>query len=162
ALHHDHVVTIHQVAEDRGVPFLAMEMLGGESLDSRLQREGHLTLAETLRIGREIASGLDAAHEQKLIHRDIKPANIWLEARKGQPSRVKILDFGLAHVERADQRLTQSGLVLGTPSYMSPEQAGGEAVDHRCDLFSLGCVLYRMITGKQAFEGGNLRSIMKA
>src|SRR5262249_37743195 len=99
ALHHDHVVTIHQVAEDRGVPFLAMEMLGGESLDSRLQREGHLTLAETLRIGREIASGLDAAHEQKLIHRDIKPANIWLEARKGQPSRVKILDFGLAHVE---------------------------------------------------------------
>jgi hypothetical protein len=162
ALHHDHVVTIYQVAEDRGVPFLAMEMLTGESLDSRLQREGRLPLAESLRIGREIASGLDAAHEQQLIHRDIKPANIWLESRKGQPSRVKILDFGLAHVERADQRLTQSGLVLGTPSYMSPEQAGGETVDHRSDLFSLGCVLYRMITGKLAFEGNNLRSIMKA
>jgi serine/threonine protein kinase len=162
ALHHDHVVTIYQVAEDRGVPFLAMELLAGESLEAHLHREGRLPLAETLRFGREIAVGLDAAHEQQLIHRDIKPANIWLEARRGQPSRVKILDFGLAHFERSNDRLTQFGTVVGTPHYMSPEQAGGENVDHRGDLFSLGCVLYRMTTGKLPFEGTNLRSRLKA
>jgi tRNA A-37 threonylcarbamoyl transferase component Bud32 len=162
ALHHDHVVTIYQVAEDRGVPFLAMELLAGESLETRLRREGRLPLAETARLGREIASGLDAAHEQGLIHRDIKPGNIWLEARRGQPSRVKILDFGLAHFESGDVRLTQSGMVVGTPHYMSPEQAGGERVDHRSDLFSLGCVLYYMTAGKLPFEGNNLRSTLKA
>jgi hypothetical protein len=162
ALHHDHVVTIYQVAEDRGVPFLAMELLAGESLETRLQREGRLPLAEALRLGREIASGLDAAHEQGLIHRDIKPANIWLEARRGRPGRAKILDFGLAHFERGDQRLTLSGTIVGTPHYMSPEQAGGEHVDHRGDLFSLGCVLYRMTAGELPFEGTNLRSILKA
>ena len=93
-LKHDHIVTIYQVGEDRGVPFLAMEFLEGESLDDRLkQRAGRLPLAEVLRIGREIAEGLAAAHERGLIHRDIKPANLWLEGNAG---RVKILDFGLA------------------------------------------------------------------
>jgi serine/threonine protein kinase len=179
ALRHDHVVTIYQVAEDRGVPFLAMEFLAGESLEARLQREGRLPLAEALRLGREIAAGLDAAHEQGLIHRDVKPGNVFLESVGRRPAsaarqsatdhgtrttdcRVKLLDFGLAHFESGDVRLTQSGVVVGTPHYMSPEQAGGEQVDHRGDLFSLGCVLYRMTAGKLPFEGANLRSTLKA
>ena len=97
AIEHDHIVAIYQVGEDRGVPFLAMEFLKGEPLDDWLKRDEHLPLAEMLRIGREIAEGLAAAHETGLIHRDIKPANIWLE---GKRSRVKILDFGLARAGR--------------------------------------------------------------
>src|SRR5918911_656854 len=93
SVRHDHVVTIYQVGEDRGVPFLAMELLEGEPLDGRLRREGRLPVPEVLRIGREIAEGLEAAHQRGLIHRDIKPANVWLEGKRG---RVKILDFGLA------------------------------------------------------------------
>src|SRR4051812_16155442 len=101
AIKHDHIVTIHQVGEDRGAPFLAMEFLEGEPLDARLQREGKLPVAEVLRIGREIALGLAAAHKRELIHRDIKPANVWLEGDPGALAtgvggRVKILDFGLA------------------------------------------------------------------
>ena len=129
---------IHQVGEDRGVPFVAMQFLEGEPLDERLKREGRLSVAEVVRIGRETAEGLAAAHDKGLIHRDIKPANIWLEGKKG---RVKILDFGLARAAADDSHLTQTGAILGTPAYMAPEQAGGEKVDPRCDLFSLGCVL---------------------
>jgi serine/threonine protein kinase len=150
ALESDHVVAIHQVGEDRGVPFLAMPFLKGEPLDERIKREGKLSLAETLRIGREAAEGLAAAHTAGLVHRDIKPANLWLEAPKG---RVKILDFGLARAVSEAGQLTQQGTVLGTPSYMSPEQAKGQAVDHRCDLFSLGCVLFRMCSGELPFKG---------
>jgi hypothetical protein len=153
-LKNDHVVTIHQVGEDRGVLFLAMEYLDGENLEARLTRAGKLPLAEVLRIGREVAEGLAAAHERSLIHRDIKPANIWLEARAGEPGegssprcRVKILDFGLAR-DVADDGLTQEGAVLGTWGYMAPEQARGKKVDHRCDLFALGAVLYRACTGQ--------------
>ena len=103
AIKHNHIVTIHQVGEDRGVPFLAMEFLEGEPLDDRLKREATLPLAETLRIGREMAEGLAAAHEHGLIHRDIKPANTWLEGEHGEAGQfhVKILDFGLA---RSDGR----------------------------------------------------------
>ena len=108
------------------------------------------TLAQILRIGREMARGLGAAHQRGLIHRDIKPANVWLEAPQG---RVKILDFGLARGAKDDSQLTQSGAILGTPAYMSPEQANGQKVDHRTDLFSLGCVLYRLCTGKMPFKG---------
>jgi hypothetical protein len=153
-LKNDHIVTIHQVGEDRGVLFLAMEYLDGENLEARLTRAGKLPLGEVLRIGREIAEGLAAAHERGLIHRDIKPANVWLEARPGEPGegssprcRVKLLDFGLAR-DVADDGLTQEGAVLGTWGYMAPEQARGEAVDHRCDLFALGAVLYRACTGQ--------------
>src|SRR5262249_36434455 len=114
-------------------------------------------VAEVLRIGREIAEGLAAAHKRGLIHRDIKPSNIWLES-----GRVKILDFGLARAVRDDVRLTQSGVVVGTPAYMSPEQARGEAVDARCDLFSLGCVLYECCTGHRPFEGPDTMSTLMA
>lgn len=152
AIEHEHVVTIHQVGEDRGVPFLAMPLLKGESLEDRLQRVGKLPLTEVLRIGREIAEGLQAAHELGLIHRDIKPANIWLE---GARARVKILDFGLARA-LADTGLTQQGTILGTPAYMAPEQGRGDPVDERSDLFSLGCVLYRACTGFVPFPGSDL------
>jgi serine/threonine protein kinase len=159
AVKHDHIVTIYQVDEERGIPFLAMEFLSGEPLDERLDREGKLPLAEVLRIGREIAEGLEAAHATGLIHRDVKPANVWLEAPR---DRVKILDFGLARASSRDASLTQEGMIMGTPAYMAPEQARGEAVDSRCDLFSLGCVLYRMLTGHQPFQAKDLSSTLLA
>jgi hypothetical protein len=150
ALEHDHVVPIYQVGEDRGTPYLAMQLLKGESLASRAQREGRLPPSEVLRIGCQTARGLAAAHEHGLIHRDIKPGNLWLEEGTG---RVKILDFGLARAAADGPDVTVSGAVVGTPAYMAPEQARGDPVDARCDLFSLGCVLYRLATGQPAFRG---------
>src|SRR5262249_39596456 len=142
ALEHDHIVPILQVGEDRGAPFIVMPLLQGESLDARLKRGRPLSVTDILRIARETAEGLAAAHQHGLIHRDIKPANLWLE---GDKKRVKILDFGLARADKGDVALTQSGAIMGTPQYMAPEQAAGKKdIDHRCDLFSLGCMLYRM------------------
>jgi tRNA A-37 threonylcarbamoyl transferase component Bud32 len=148
AIKHDHVISIYQVGEDGGVPFLAMELLKGESLEERLEREGSLPVADVLRIGREIALGLSAAHAHGMIHRDIKPANIWLE---GEAGRVKIVDFGLARAG-SEVQLTRTGIVVGTPAYMSPEQAAGKDIDARCDLFSLGTVLYRLATAELPFK----------
>ncbi|HVX63917.1 MAG TPA: serine/threonine-protein kinase, partial [Pirellulales bacterium] len=161
AVNHDHVVSIFQVGEERNVPFIAMPFLQGESLEDRLKRDGKLPVAEVLRIGREIAEGLAAAHERGLIHRDVKPANIWLEAGRTSP-RVKVLDFGLARPDAADVNLTHSAAILGTPAYMAPEQARGEAVDARADLFSLGCVLYRLATGEPPFKGNDPLTVMVA
>jgi WD40 repeat protein/serine/threonine protein kinase len=150
ALEHDHIVTIFQVGEDHGIPFLAMPLLSGMSLDARLRQDEPLPMADVLRIGREIAEGLAAAHARKVIHRDIKPANIWLE---GERLRVKILDFGLARAVDEAHRLTQEDTIVGTPAYMAPEQAtGAQPLDARLDLFSLGSVLYRMATGKVPFK----------
>ncbi len=167
AIEHDHIVPIHYVGEDRGVPFIAMPFLRGEPLDARLEREGKLPLAEVLRIGREMAEGLAAAHERGLIHRDVKPANVWLETRRGEPGasatggRVRILDFGLARSVEQESALTQQGAIVGTPSYMAPEQARGDPVDARSDLFSLGGVLYRLCCGKPAFQGrDNIATLM--
>jgi urea transport system substrate-binding protein len=170
ALKHDNIVTIYQVGEENGIPYLAMEFLEGETLETRLEREGRLRLVEVLRIGREIASGLAAAHERNLIHRDIKPPNIWLEGPPVAPrpgerrvgGRVKILDFGLARPAGGDVRLTAAGLVLGTPQYMAPEQARNEPLDPRCDLFSLGAVLYRTCTGQEAFVGDSTMALLTA
>ena len=159
AVEHDHVVAIYQVGEDRGVPFLAMPLLQGEALEARLRREGRLPVPEVLRIGREIADGLAAAHDRGLIHRDIKPANLWLEAGK---QRVKILDFGLARAVADRTHLTQPGTLVGSPQYMSPEQARGERGDPRSDLFSLGCVLYRLCTGEPPFKGSDVLSVLSA
>ncbi len=158
-IHHDNVVTIHQVGEENGIPFIAMEFLKGAPLDQHLKEKGELSIGQAVRIGREIAEGLQAAHTEGLIHRDIKPANIWLEAPKG---RVKILDFGLAREERDDAHLTNSGAVVGTPAYMSPEQARGQPLDARSDLFSLGVVLYRLCTGQQPFSGPNTMAVLMA
>jgi WD40 repeat protein len=163
AVEHDHVVPIYQVGEENGVAFLAMPLLKGESLESRLRREGKLAPAEAVRVGREVALGLSAAHARDLIHRDVKPANIWLEARDDAPSgRVKLLDFGLARAAAADARQTQPGTVIGTPAYMAPEQAADGPVDARADLFSLGCVLYRITTGRDPFAGPNPLAVLRA
>jgi serine/threonine protein kinase len=161
AIEHEHIVTVYQVGEDRGVPYLAMQLLRGETLEDRLGRRpgGRLPLPEVLRIGREIAEGLAAAHARGLVHRDIKPANIWLEERRG---RVRIVDFGLARGSEPDAQFTQAGAVIGTPAYMAPEQATGAIVDARCDLFSLGAVLYRAATGKAPFGDRDTMSILHA
>jgi len=160
AIDHEHIVTIYQVGEDRGIPYLAMKLLQGQSLEARLGRSGgRLPLPEVLRIGREIAEGLSAAHDKGLIHRDIKPANIWLEEDR---KRVKIIDFGLARGKDADAQFTQAGAVIGTPSYMAPEQANGTEVDGRCDLFSLGSVLYRVSTGRLPFDGKDTLTVLTA
>jgi serine/threonine protein kinase len=159
ALKSDHIVTIYQAGEDRGVPYLAMEFLKGESLDRWLERGKWPTVPQSVRLVKEMALGLAAAHAQSLIHRDIKPANIWLEAPKG---RVKLLDFGLARLVRDDQQLTQTGLVMGTPAYMSPEQARAEPLDARSDLFSLGCVLYELLAHQQPFQGSSVMAQLTA
>ena len=164
AIQDDHIIPVYQVGEEGGSPFFAMPYLKGESLESYLRKsaggEGKpLPVAEVLRLGREIALGLAAAHARGLVHRDIKPANVWLE---GERRRVKILDFGLVRPANPNAHLTETGAVVGTPAYMAPEQATGEAVDARADLFSLGCVLYRMATGKSAFSGKDLMSILFA
>ena len=161
AIEHEHIVTVYQVGEDRGVPYLAMQLLRGETLEDRLGRRagGRLPLPEVLRVGREIAEGLAAAHARGLVHRDIKPANVWLEERRG---RVRIVDFGLARGSEPDAQFTQAGAVIGTPAYMAPEQATGATVDARCDLFSLGAVLYRAATGRAPFGDRDTMSILHA
>ena len=158
AVHHDNIVVIHTVDEDNGVPFLAMEFLQGMPLDTWLKGGRKATPAQVLKIGREIAEGLAAAHERGLIHRDVKPGNIWLDsAHKG---RVKILDFGLARSGTEDVHLTHTGAVVGTPAYMAPEQARAERIDGRSDLFSLGCVLYKLCTGAMPFAGDTTMALL--
>ena len=159
ALKHDNIITIYQVGEDQGIPFLAMELLEGGTLQQRLEYPKPLSLGAAVRIAREIASGLGIAHERGVVHRDIKPANVWLESPKG---RVKILDFGLARDADTTAALTQAGEIIGTPHYMAPEQARAKGVDARCDLFSLGCILYRMTTGRLPFAGDTLLATLTA
>jgi eukaryotic-like serine/threonine-protein kinase len=161
ALNHPGICTIHAIEEDSGKTFLAMELLEGQSLDAVLTN-APLNLARTLEIGIELADALDAAHKKGIIHRDIKPANIFLTDR----GTAKILDFGLAKlvagagagtegptIDPEETHFTQPGTAVGTIAYMSPEQARGEELDTRTDLFSLGAVLYEMVTGQRAFPG---------
>jgi ABC-type branched-subunit amino acid transport system substrate-binding protein len=159
AVRSEHIVTIHQVGEQNGLPYMAMELLPGSSLDGWLGRGRQPSLTQILDIGLQIARGLEAAHRQNLIHRDIKPANLWLEEATG---RVKVLDFGLARPIQEDASLTQTGIIMGTPAYMAPEQAEGLAVDGRCDLFSLGCVLYELAAGRPPFRGASALAVLKA
>jgi uncharacterized protein (TIGR03067 family) len=157
AVGHDNIVTIHAVDEAKGLPYLVMQYVSGVSLQEKLDREGLLELKEILRIGIQTADGLAAAHAQGLIHRDIKPANILLE---NGIQRVKITDFGLARAVD-DASLTKSGVIAGTPQYMSPEQALGEPQDHRTDLFSLGSVLYTLCTGRPPFRAPNTLAVLR-
>jgi WD40 repeat protein len=160
ALSNDHVVKIWHVDDKCATPFIAMELLKGESLAARLRREPRLPLPLVLQIGREVASGLAAAHAHGLIHRDLKPENIWLEARP-EGMRVRILDFGLALDMRAE-RMTSPGMFLGTAQYTAPEQARGDPTDARSDLFSLGVVLYQISTGKRPFEAKSMMGELSA
>jgi predicted Ser/Thr protein kinase len=155
---HDNVVTVFEADERDGVPYIAMQYLQGTTLGDHLQRHGP-TVPQVLRVAEEAAAGLAAAHACGLVHRDIKPANLWLEAPNG---RVKVLDFGLARPVEAETELTRSGDVVGTPAYMSPEQARGDKLDHRTDLFSLGAVLYRLCTGKLPFTGPSTMAVLTA
>ncbi len=151
------VIAIHSVAEANGLPYFVMPYVRGPSLEKRLRDGNAFSVVEILRIGMQIASGLAAAHAQGVVHRDIKPANIMLEEGI---ERVTITDFGLARVAD-DASMTQSGVVAGTPQYMSPEQARGDAVDPRSDLFSLGSVLYALCTGQPPFQANSTMGVLK-
>ena len=175
---HPAIVPVLDVGEDNDVPYFAMPLLRGETLEARLKRDGQLPVTESIHIAREIASGLAAAHEQGLIHRDIKPTNVFL-CRESEPEavthgsptdsrqpaaavRVMLMDFGLARMEGQSSWQTQAGTVLGTPHYIAPEQIDGAEVDGRADLFSLGCVLFRMCTATLPFIGQNPMSVLVA
>ncbi|MEL7498614.1 MAG: serine/threonine-protein kinase [Planctomycetota bacterium] len=148
AVVHENVLAIHAIDSWQGIPYLVMPYVRGQSLEKRIASQGVLPIEEILRIAHQIASGLAEAHAQGLVHRDIKPANILL----GEGSeRVKISDFGLARASD-DGNLTRSGTIAGTPLYMSPEQARGEAVDCRSDIFSFGSLLYELCTGYAPFQ----------
>jgi serine/threonine protein kinase len=154
---HENVVQVYAI-EEQPLPYLVMEFIPGETLQQRLDRTGPLDVPEVLRIGRQIAEGLAAAHMTDLIHRDVKPANVMIES--GPQARVKLTDFGLARAAD-DASISQSGVVAGTPMYMAPEQAKGEALDHRADLFSLGSVLYVMCTGRPPFRANSALAVLK-
>jgi serine/threonine protein kinase len=161
---HDHIVPIHHVAEEAGLPFLVMPYLKGRLLGQVLVPGQPVAYPHILQIGREVALALAAAHSHGLIHRDIKPGNLWLETVDGRPEafRVRVLDFGLARPVEACEGLTQTGMIVGSPGYMAPEQVDGLELDARADLFSLGCVLYLLATGQPAFPGDTLTAKVKA
>ncbi len=158
AVRDEHVVGVHAVSDDgEPVPYLVMEFVSGQTLQQKLDKAGPLPVKEVLRIGGQIARGLAAAHATGLIHRDIKPANVLLE---NGVERVKIADFGLARAAD-DASISHSGVVAGTPVFMSPEQARGDKVDHRSDLFSLGSVLYALCTGHPPFRAETTMGVLK-
>lgn len=162
AVVHENVIAIHGVAEANGLPYLVMPYERSSSLQKRLDDAGILTLPEILRIAMQTAAGLAAAHQQGLVHRDIKPANLLLA---DGVERVAITDFGLARAVD-DASLTRTGTIAGTPQFMSPEQAAGDPIDFRSDLFSLGSVIYTMCTGRPPFRSetslGVLRKIAES
>ena len=151
AVSHPHCVVIYAVDENHHPPYIVMEYIEGKTLAQKIATQGTLSVKEILRIGGQIADGLAAAHKQGLIHRDMKPANVLLE---NGVERAKVADFGLARMTN-DTVMTRTGVFSGTPQFMSPEQASGETVDHRTDLFSLGAILYTMCTGKPPFTADN-------
>lgn len=157
AMTHENVIDIYGVAESNGLPYLVMPYARGQSLQKRIDERGPLPVVEVLRIGSQIAAGLAAAHQQGLVHRDIKPANILLS---DGIERLVITDFGLARAVD-DASVTRTGVIAGTPQYMSPEQARGDAIDHRSDLFSLGSVLYTVCTGRVPFRAESAYGILR-
>ena len=164
----DYVVPTYQVGIDDDQPFIVMPVLKGESLRSRFDRRAEFPLKLTLFVALSIAKGLRDAHAQGIVHRDMTPGNAWLGGEpdaavwQDQVERVKILDFGLARAVDGDDGLTATGHAAGTPGYMAPEQANGDDVDGRADQFSLGAILYRMVTGQAAFPGKTISAILKS
>ena len=157
AVVHQHVVAIYAVDGQHHPPYLVMPFVPGESLQQRLARQGSFEVLDVLRIGQQVAEGLAAAHAQGLVHRDIKPGNILLERNV---ERVLLTDFGLARAAD-DASLTQSGVIAGTPQFMSPEQTRGDQVDHRTDLFSLGTVLYTLLAGHPPFRAETALGVLR-
>jgi eukaryotic-like serine/threonine-protein kinase len=162
-LRHPNVVSVidFDQAED-GRPYLVMELLEGESLESRLQRVGRMTVAETMPIVRQIAAALSAAHAVGIVHRDLKPANVLLVRADGhQGDFVKLVDFGVAKAKNPELNLTTDGMLMGTPHYLAPEQARGEPdLDGRVDEFALAAIVYEMLSGEIAFEGDDIASVV--
>ena len=156
-LNHPNIVTVYDFGEEDGVAYLAMELVEGTDLRERLKDskgEG-LPAGDAVDIAQQVAEGLGYAHERGIVHRDVKPGNIMLQPR----GQAKIMDFGLARMRVADHK-TSTGMVLGTPKYMSPEQVAGQPVDQRSDIFSLGIVLHEMLTGTRLFAGEDTPQIM--
>ena len=171
ALNHPNIATIHGLEQSNGTSYLVMELVSGETLAERVKREGAVPVEESLAIAKQIAEALEAAHEKGIIHRDLKPANVKVTPE----GKVKVLDFGLAKAFAGDaanddpsnsptlsMAATMHGVILGTASYMSPEQARGKAVDKRTDIWAFGCVLYELLCGRQAFEGEDVTEILAA
>jgi hypothetical protein len=150
-LEHPNVVQVYDVGEAGGVPYLIMQYVEGRGLDRVIRERGRIAAGEALSLAKRVASALDAASKLGVVHRDIKPANILIS----KDGLVKVADFGLAKEQDAGSSVSEPGNVLGTPHYMSPEQARGEAVDGRTDLYALGATLYHMLTGRRPYEGGN-------
>ena len=155
-LKHPNIVTIYDIGDADGLSYLAMEFIDGVGLDRVIANAGRLPVERAASIGAQVADALEFAHRNSVVHRDIKPANIMIEAG----DRVKVTDFGIAKVMTSGDHLTVTGSLLGTPSYMSPEQARGSNLDGRSDLFSLGCVLYEMLAGKKAFRGDSITALI--
>ena len=162
----EHIVSVHDAGTSDGRPYLVMELLRGEDLGRRLRRCGKLPVAETLHIAAQALRGLADAHEARIVHRDLKPDNLFLVSRKADRSFVKIVDFGISKIERSEAGLAQSfvtraGTVLGTPLYMSPEQAqAAPDLDARADLYSLGAIMFECITGRPPHVGESHEQII--
>ena len=163
SLNHPNIATIHDIVEEEdGSPFLVLEYVPGQTLAERIT-SSKLKPQKALSIAQQIAEAVSAAHEHNVVHRDLKPANIKITAE----GRIKVLDFGLAKIVCAEAvnqpiAVTQPGRIMGTPTYMSPEQARGQESDERCDIWSFGCILYEMLTGKVAFKGETVSDILAA
>ena len=167
ALNHPNIVVIHDIHEEFGVDYMVMEFIEGKTLEAAIPRQG-MRLGEALKIAIPVADGLAKAHSAGIVHRDVKPSNIMI----ADDGRVKILDFGLAKLSevvssrdeetRTVAAQTEEGAILGTIAYMSPEQAEGKRLDARSDIFSLGAVLYEMLTGRRAFHGDSKASTLSA
>src|SRR6516165_9679459 len=167
SLNHPNIGVIHDLQEADGTRFLVLELVEGSTLAERIQR-GRIPFEEALSIAHQMAEACEAAHEKGVIHRDLKPGNVKITPE----GKVKVLDFGLAKaLDAAPQQAasnsptiltaaTNGGMILGTAGYMSPEQARGHAADERSDIFSFGCVLYEMLTGRQAFEGETVTDLI--
>jgi serine/threonine-protein kinase len=165
---HTHVLEVFDVSRtDDGRPYIVGEFLDGEDFHEYLEKVGKLDVANAVAITRQLCGALKAAHDAGIVHRDLKPENVYvvtdrqLVGRKGAPF-VKILDFGISKVAGKETNLTRTGMIMGTPNYMAPEQARGEKVDHRVDVYALGAILYRMLTGKRAFEGTDPGAVITA
>ncbi len=155
-LKHPNIVTIYDIGESEGLSYISMEFIDGIGLDRILAETGRLPLERAVAVAAQVADALDFAHGHGVIHRDIKPANIMIESG----DRVKVTDFGIAKPTDSAEHLTMTGSLLGTPSYMSPEQARGVTLDGRSDLFSLGCVVYEMVAGRKAFRGESITALL--
>jgi outer membrane protein assembly factor BamB/predicted Ser/Thr protein kinase len=155
-LDHPHIIKVYEIGEQQGLHFFAMEYLSGPTLGAALKRNGRLPVPKAVQITIDIADALDLAHSHGIIHRDVKPDNILSD----ESGIFKIMDFGIARIEEGT-RLTVTGSIMGTPEYMSPEQASGVTADRRTDIYSLGVVLYELVTGRLPFKGENAMEILQ-